>query len=134
MLNSKERHRVLLFLRHCSILCLFPIEVDVRTWKVRHRADTTWKTWACKGSYVLFIAHSSYKATSLLHTLLFGYNVPLHQVLLHGVVASAAVMLAYWYYVLYIQCADVNAELVRTTLQDKIVGGKMESRFEFSNC
>ena len=91
--------------------------MDVQSWDVRPGTDTKWKAWACSGSYVLFLAHTLYKVTSLIHTLAFGRSdVPLHQLMIHSHVVSGATMVAYWYYLLYIRHAHVNAAFARITL------------------
>ena len=124
MLNFNERRQVLGFFRSCSILCLLPIRVDVGSWEVWAGTGTKWRAWICKGSYALFIAHTSYKVTTLLYTLIFCPHAPLHQMLIHGHVVGAAVMLVYWYYLLYIEHAHVNAAFVRLTLTADVVRGK----------
>lgn len=108
MLNKKERRQVLLFLNYCTTFCLLPVQVDVQSWNVRPGTDTKWRARVCNGSYALFIAHASFKAISLLYVLYFCSHVPLHQLLIHGQVAWAGVMFGYWYFLLYIEQADVN--------------------------
>ena len=59
----------------------------------------------------------------LLHVLLFLRGVPLHHIIIHGAVASAAGAYVLWYYIQYVKYADENAVLVRMTLTGTIRGG-----------
>lgn len=125
MLTTKERHRVLLFLHSCSIFCLIPMRVYVSSWDVLPATDTRRKEWACKGAYVLFLTHTLYKVTSLLYALFFCHHVPVHQLLIHGVFASAVFMIGYWYYQLFIADAYAYAGFVTMTLKGNITGGNL---------
>ena len=125
MLTLKERHRVLAFLRCCSILCQLPIRVDEQSWKIRAGTNARWSGWVCTGSYALFVAHVLYKTFRLLHTLCFSMgDTPLRQIMLHFDVVSATVMVVYWYYLMYIKYADMNPRIVEMTLAGTVINGR----------
>ena len=71
----------------------------------------------------MFAAHSFCKLLNLLYTVLFLRGVPLHQMVIHGVLGSAAAGYVLWYYILYLKYADENAALVRITLTGTITRG-----------
>ena len=120
MLNTKQRRRVLVFFRYCTNFCLLPVRVDVQSWNVRPGTYTKRRARACNGSYALLIAHASYKAISLLHALSFCSNVPLHQLLFHGQVAWGGVIFSYWYFLQYVEHADLSAAFAEMTLAGNI--------------
>ena len=121
MLNLKKRHRVLVFLRYCSIFCQLSIRVDEQTWKIRAGTDSEWDGRVCTGSYALFVAHVLYKILRLLHTLCFSQgDNPLHQIMLHFDVVCGTVLVVYSYYSLYIKYADINPAIVEMTLAAEI--------------
>ena len=123
MLTLKERRNVLVFFGYFCTMNRFPVQVDIQHWRLRPGAASKWKEFVSKAWYVLFILHAVYKVVTLVHVLLFIPGTPLYQIILHGVVASSCVMVAMWYYVLYIKYADVFAIFVRTTLTGNITGG-----------
>ena len=124
MLNLKEKREVFKWFRRFSTVDIFPEQVDVQAWKVWPSNSTKLRSWASKAWYSLFVVHSLFKVLGLLHALLFLRGVPLHQVIIHGVLASTAMDYVLWYYVLYIKYADENAALIRMTLTGIIGGGK----------
>ena len=131
MLTLKERKRVLSFFHYCSIICVFPVRVQVQSWDIRSGKETKWQLWLCRGSYGLFIAHASYKFIRLIHAIFFCPQVPLPQMMIHGDLAFGSLTAVYWYYLQYIDHADVNAGFVRMTLTGNIGGGRTEAK---SHC
>ena len=123
MLTKKERHGVLKDFKRACDTCLFPTEVHPESWEVRPRRDKECKMWICKLSYALFIAHALYKMFRLAHTILFLRDVPLHQVIIHAVLAVAGIMYIFWYYWLHYKYANVNSAYVRITLTGNATGG-----------
>ena len=123
MLTLKERHEVLKWYRHFSTINVFPMQVEVNGWKVWPGTTTKLRSWVSKAWYVLYVAHSLCKVLSLLCTLLFVRGIPLHQMIIHGVMAGATAVYGFWYYILYVKYPDVNAALIRMTLAGTIAGG-----------
>ena len=123
MLSLKERQAVLKWFRRFCTVDLFPVQVDIKGWKVQPGCSTRARSWASKASYALYLAHSLYKVLSLVYTLLFLRGVPLHQMIIHGVMASAAVNYGLWYFILYVKYVDENAAVLRMTLTGAITGG-----------
>ena len=121
MLTLKERQEVLKWFRCFCTIGLLPMQVDVEGWKVR--ADTTTLSWASKAWYASFVAHSLYKILNFIYTLLFFHGIPLHQMIIHGVLASAAADFSLWYYILYVKYPNENAALIRMTLTRTITAG-----------
>ena len=99
------------------------MQVDVEGWKVRADTTTKLRSWASKAWYVSFVAHSFYKIVNFVYTLLFFHGIPLHQMVIHGVLASASAGFGFWYYILYVKYANENAALIRMTLTGTITGG-----------
>ena len=121
MLNLKERHWVLVFLRYCSICCQLPITVDPTSWEVRAATGSKWIGWVSTGLYASFVVHALSKLWSLLNSLFFSTGIPLHQIMIHFDVVSTAVMTVSWYYVLYIKHTNVTTGFAKITL----TGGKV---------
>lgn len=126
MLSLQERHQVLLFLRHICRAKLLPAEVNSQGWELHPRFHTAVRSaWISKLFYALFVAQALYKNLSLVYVLLFAPGVPLHQIIIHAVLAAACGTFAYWYYVLYIEQADMHAGLVQMTLTGNIGKSKI---------
>ena len=123
MLTVRERQGVLTWFRRFCAVDVFPVQVDIQGWKVQPGSSTKARSWASKAWYALFVAHSLFKILNLLYTLLFLRGIPLHQLIIQGVLASAAAAIVLWYYILYVKYADENAALVRMTLTGTITGG-----------
>ena len=129
MLIAVERHQILLFLRCFCKARFLPADVDVQRWELRqffHTGDR--RGWICKAFYALFALRALYKNLSLIHVLLSPAPTPLHQIMVHAVLAAAYWTFVYWYYVLYIQQPDVYAALLHMTLTAKI-GQSKATRF-----
>ena len=121
MLTLQERRQVLLFFRQFCRSKLLPADVDTEDWKLRQGFNTALRTkWISKLFYALFAAHALYKIASFILVLLSANATPLHQMMIHAVLATAYGMFVYWYYVLYIQHGEVFAEFLRMTLAGKI--------------
>ena len=73
---------------------------------------------------MLFVVHAVYKNVSLFTAFFYPCEVPLHQIIVHGDVAGAAAMLAFWYYVSYVKHPGVNAMLWRITLAGNVTAGE----------
>ena len=124
MLTLQERHQVLLFFRQFCRSKLLPADVDAEGWELRQGFNTALRTkWISKLFCALFAAHASYKVASLVLVLLSANAAPLHQIIIHAVLATAFTAFVYWYYVLYIQHGEVFAEFLRMTLTGKIGEG-----------
>ena len=124
MLGFKERFSVILFLRCSSIVNFYPIDVDSSSLKIRPGRTEGWKDWACHLSYTLVIFHAIYTTVRFIHVFLFIPEVPLHQLLIHGELTAAYIVMIYWYYVLFIENADEYTALVGITLTWSTTGGK----------
>ena len=124
MLTRADRYRILTSLRLVCNLNPFPLEVNLQSCNVISGRDRKWKVWLCKVTYALFIIHACYKVFRLAKVLLFLPTTPLHQVIIHGVLAAAGVIVGFWHYWLYYKCADVMAAYARITLSGNIAGGK----------
>ena len=124
MLNLKERRQVLAFLRYSYCFNLCPTRVDTQTWKLRRGIGTKKTAWICYISYGSFLAHVSYKLLALAYSLFVLPSVPLHQILIHAVIAVVGVMNSFFYYAIHFNHADVNASFVRMTLTGDLTGGE----------
>ena len=129
MLTLQERHEVLKWYRHFSIINLFPMRVDFSGWNVWPGTTTKLRSWASKAWYAFYVAHALYKTLSLLCILLFVRGIPLHQMIIHGVLAGGTAVFGFWYYILYVKYPDVNAALIRMTLTGTITGGSTRKLF-----
>ena len=126
MLSLSERHRVFIFLRCMCIANVFPVKAyDGRAWGISPEVNSEWKARAAKASYFLFVAHTLFKVGRLVQTVFFfPHQVPFYQMLIHGLIATGAVMLAFWYYTMFVKHADVYTRFVNMTLTGNITGGK----------
>ena len=124
MLTAKERHQILILLGHFSRVNLFPIQVDAQSWEIGAGCKSKLKSWACGVAYALFIAHSLYKTVGLLYVFLFLRGIPLHQNIIHGVMAGGSVTFMLWQYFLYWKNAGVTALFVKISLSGVASNGK----------
>ena len=124
MLSLQERYNILRLLRFFCIIIPFPAQLNVETWQIRHTGGfTKRKAWASKASCLLFILHAVYINLTLIHALFALRTVPLYQLILHAVFASASALYVFWYYILYVRHGNVTAEFRSLTLSMAIVGG-----------
>ena len=82
-----------------------------------------WKEWMSIGWFALVILHCLYKNLRLLHVLIFVSGTPLHQIILHSVLAVDSMTVSVWYYIIYMEYADDFALFVRITLTGNVTGG-----------
>ena len=75
---------------------------------------------ACSISYGLFVVNTGYKVGSLLYVLLSLRETPLHQIMIHGIVAVTFVVMAFWYYVIFVKHADVHSKVFGITLTGNV--------------
>ena len=131
MLTCEERRRILRLWRHFSKFTMFPITVDPECWELRAGSVSRWKTWALRGSFLLFTAHALYINLSLALALLSHRPIPLHKMIMHGNMAAASATFSFWYYVLYLKHPDLNALLAGMTLTGNVAGppGKWERKY-----
>ena len=129
MLTLQERHQALLFFRKFCTSKLLPADVDVDGWELRQSFKTPLRTkWIAKLFYAAFSVQALYKIASLVLVLLSSNTTPLHQIMIHAVLATAYGIFAYWYYVLYIQHGEVFAAFFQMTLTGKIGRGNATVR------
>ena len=131
MLNQRERHHVLKFFRYFSKLGVFPLQVNVGCWEIHSGFKSTWKKLACRATLGMFLAQTLYKNLSLAHVVAFGRDIPLHQMIIHMIIAAASVLMAFWYYVLHVQYRGAYAAFARVTLTATVTGSKRCSLFLF---
>ena len=73
----------------------------------------------------VFGVHCLYKILGLLYAFAFAQDVvPLHQMIIHMILAGLAAMLLYYYYVLYIRYPGSFAAFARMTLSATTTGSK----------
>ena len=126
MLNTKERHQVLRNLQYSYAFNLCPTQVDSDTWTLRPGAGSKRRAWVCYSYYGLFLAHICYKILALVYSLLvLRANIPLHQMLIHAILAAVSLEIAFFYQVLHLKYAHENATFVRMTLTGDLAGGKL---------
>ena len=117
MLSLQERRQVLVFIGYSCKARLLPAQVSTQNWELRtHFHFAGQSGWIAKVSYALFLFQALYKILSLVYILIFIRGVPLHQIMIHTVLAIDYGTFSYWYYVLYIQHPDLYAQLLQITL------------------
>ena len=122
MLNQRERHHVLKFLRRFCIVGVLPLKVDINSWEIHPYAQTSWKKSLCTVSFAIYCVHVVFQSLSLLHVVMFLRSTPLYQVILHMIMVSAYAGSSFWYYLLYIKYPGTNAAVVRMTLNGSVDG------------
>ena len=125
-----DRNRVLKDFQHMCSIYSFPLEVDPQAWSIRPTRDNKWKEWVCKVSYALYIAHVLYKIFRLINIFLFLRGTPLHQIIIHAVLAVSGIMFAFWHHWLYYKHVDVNAAYMTMTLTGNAAGGTEEKKLK----
>ena len=116
MLSLQERYGVLKFFRFFCIWSLFPVQVDPKTRKISTATYSKRKAGICKASFVLYVLHSLYTILMLIYAIFDSERIPLHQIIIHGVLATASANYGYCYYVQYIRHADVTVGFRNLTL------------------
>ena len=129
MLNRAERYRTLKSYRILSIVGFQLVEVDLTNSKLT--ASTKRKRWICFLFLGILVFQMLYKNGSLAYAYLFDPNVQLHQLVVHAVLAMAAVMTIYFYAVVYISDYDLFALYVNVTLLGNVGGN---TGFPGSQC
>ena len=124
MLSVQERQRTLAFQRYLCTFKLLPGKVDVAESKWSPDPGNRLQSWLCQVSYLVFLLHSAYKILRLVHTMVFLAGTPLHEMVLHGIVASSSAVFAFWYYVLYIKYPEAFAGFLGMTLTGNISRGR----------
>ena len=124
MLNTKERHGVLTFLRYFCKVGVLPLQVDVDGWDIHPGVKSSWKKLACRVSFAVYFVNILYKNFGLLYALVFAPDTALHQLVLHMILAGGAAMISFWYYILYVQYPGTYAIFARMTLTANIIGSK----------
>ena len=95
--------------------------MDVEGWELRQGFNTALRTKSVSTLFcAIFVVHALYKTASFGVVSLPGSGTPLHQKIIHAVLATAYGTFVYWYYVLYIQDGDVFTEFLQMTLTGKI--------------
>ena len=124
MLNQAERYQVLRFLMHFCTVGLLPLEVDVKSWKIRPCAQPRWKRLLFRLSFASYCLHGMYQVLSLLHVWMFSRDTPTYQIMIHMIIASVTVVYSFVYYLFYVKYPEINAALFRMALTGSIVGRK----------
>ena len=128
MLSFKERKRILQLLSFFTTVTPLPIEVNARAAKATPGAESKWKAWACKIAHSLFLLNSLYKNFMLIYSVFILRDVPLYQIMIHAILASACAIFSYWYYVECIEHADVTAGFRNLTVNMKVVASALENK------
>ena len=123
MLTLKERTQVLRVFRYFCSVNFVPVQVDIKSLELHAATATTWKALVYLISYGLIITNTVYKAMSLLYVLFFLRGTPVHQIMVHAVVAMVSVMVTGWCYALYIKHFHVNVNFLNMTLTGNVSGG-----------
>ena len=124
MLTEGERHRILIALRYFSSVSVLPIQVDVQGREIRSGFKSRRKAWASKLAYAIFVAHALYKSLSLIYVLQFLPATPLHQILIHGIIAAGNSIFVLWQYDLYWKERDVSMAFWNVSLNGNVSGGE----------
>ena len=101
--------------------------MDPQRSEIRPGYKSKRKAWACKLAYAVFIAHAFYKSLGLLYVLLFLNDVPLHQVLIHGILAAASCIWVFWQYDLYWKNADLSTAFWKVSMTGNVAGGEQKT-------
>ena len=131
MLSLKERQQVLKFYRLVSIVGLFPVSVDPEKWEIRSGYGSKWKFFACTVSISLFGAHAAYKCASLLYAFNLYPAVPLYKLVIHAILAIAALIFAFWYYIMHVKDGHLSSQFAVLILTAGITEGAM-TQFVYS--
>ena len=132
MLTLQERHEAVMFIRQFCTKKLLPADVDVDGWELRQRFKTPLRTkWNTKLFYAAFSVQGLYKIASLVLVMLSSNTTPLHQIIIHAVLAMAYGIFVYSYYVLYIQHGEVFTAFFQMTLTGKIGRGNATDQIGF---
>ena len=126
MLTLQERRQSLLFLHYLCNAKLLPAEVNIQQLELHQVFHTAGRAgWISKVFYALFAANALYKNLSLVYLLLFTTGTPLHQIMIHAVLAVCCGIFVYWYFILYIQHPFVHARILHMTMTGNIGKSKI---------
>ena len=111
-----------------------PLEVKLDTWEINPGVQQSWKKLACRVSAGIFFAHTLYKNLSLLCALVFAWHTPLHQMVIHIILAATSAMYSFWYYILYIRYPGTFATYATMTLRATVTESKcIQTQFLFTS-
>ena len=120
MLNKKERHEVLRWFRISCKVGYHPIEVNLANGQLEMPSARKQKV--CLVFYIIFVLHVLHKIVSLAYAFFIATNVPLHQLVLHAVYASALAVFAFWDYVSYRWDPSLFAAYAKITIEGTVGG------------
>ena len=123
MLTLEERRQVLVSYRYFRYMNQFPVDVDPQHWNIHAHGSNGGRkvTWTSKVSFGLYVAHAAYKLISFFYISLFVPGIELHQMMIHGMYASAPVVYAFWYYLVFIKYPALNASVMKMTLAGTVL-------------
>ena len=107
----------------CKVGAL-PLQVKADSREIQPGVKSPWKKLVCGMAFVLFFGNTLYKNLSLLHTFVSRQNTPLYQMVIHLILAGTANMMAFSYYVLYIQYPRTYVVFAGITLTGNVTGSK----------
>ena len=119
MLNKGEKFEFLRLFRFWCKVGLLPVQVNLSTWEIRPHANKL-TIWICHLWYYLFVLNSLYKAVALVYWLKVG--IPLHQAIVHGVLAAGFFVCIYSYYVMFIKYRRLFGVYLSMTLTGNEIG------------
>ena len=93
-----------------------------------------WKDWLSQCLSVLYTLHVLYKIWTLLLVFLLGHATPLHQIILHALLAGCSMAQVFWHYHLFVKYVGDFATFVRITLTGNLNGGRKRKRVGNSDC
>ena len=128
MLNKAERFEVLRMIRFWCKIGFLPMEVNLSTWELLPHAKKR-TTWKCYFLFLLYAMNGLYKLIALVYWLKVG--VPIHEAVIHAVLAVVPTVYCYWYYFLYFKNPRLFGMYLKMTLTGN--DGMCQQRFHHSH-
>ena len=115
MLTEEDRQGIVSCIQKYCNTGMLPAKVDTGSWELRVRVSV-WRKFLGYLSYATFLAHLAYVLMQLIVVLSNISATPLHHIILHMTMAGAGVMIAVWFYIIYVALPEDHARLVRMAL------------------
>ena len=126
-----------MFLGYFCKAGLLPLQVNVDSWEIRPEAKSLWKKWTCHVSFGVLLLNTLYKNGSLVYEFVFAQDTPLHQTVIHMVLAGASAMMSFSYYIQHVRFPGTFVKFAGMTLKANVTGSKhtlelcSSNRFDF---
>ena len=121
MLNKAERFKILKFIGNCCNIGYLPAVVNLSSWHLQH-STTGRRKWPSLTFFGISVLHCLYKIAMLIGVYFTQKQTPLHELIIHAMVALGPPFVFFWYYLLFIKYPGAFSCFFHLTLTGNIGG------------